>query len=72
MDVYLVVVLANPTDKAKFDEGAVPTIIVQPTAVIAKDEQQASARAMRLVPTEHADKDHLLEVRVLPFGRVAR
>jgi hypothetical protein len=69
MEVFLVVVILKPTKKAQDEEGAVPTIIVQPAAVMAKDEQNAAAKAYRLVPEEHAGKEDRLEVRVLPFRR---
>jgi len=68
MDVYLVVVLLKPTKKQEHDDGAVPTIIVQPQAVMAKDAQQAAMKAFRFVPEEHAGKEDLLEVRTLPFA----
>ena len=41
MDLYLVAVILNPTKKQRDDDGAVPTVIVQPQAVIAKDREQA-------------------------------
>lgn len=70
MDLYLVAVILNPTKKQRDDEGAVPTVIVQPTAVMAKDETQAAMKAHRLIPEEHSGKDDRLEVRVLPFRAV--
>ena len=66
MELYLVAVLLKPTKK-EADEGAVATIVVQPTAVLAKDEAAAGAKAYRFVPEEHAGKDDRLDVRVLPF-----
>ena len=72
MEVFLVVVILNPTKKQRDDEGATPIVIVQPQAVMAKDENQASMKAFRLVPEEHAGKEDLLEVRVLPFSRTSR
>ena len=71
MDLYLVAVILNPTKKQKDEEGTSPVVIVQPQAVMAKDEQQAAMKAVRFVPEEHADKDDRLEVRVLPFRRAA-
>lgn len=70
MEVFLVVVVLKPTDKQKFDDGAVPQIVVQPQAVIAKDQTQAAMKAHRLVGEEYADKADRLEVRVLPFASV--
>lgn len=70
MEPYLVIVIKNPTAKAKHDDGAVPQIVVQPQAVMAKDEQQAAMKAHRLVPEEFAKNEDLLEVRVLSFRNV--
>lgn len=67
MEPYLVLVILNPTAKQKHDDGAVPAIVVQPTAVMATNEQNAGAKAFKLVPEEHAGKDDRLEVRVIPF-----
>jgi hypothetical protein len=71
MDPYLVIVILNPTKKQRDEDGTVPTIVVQPTAVMAKDEAQAAMKAFRLVPEEHSSKDDRLDVRVLPFRPVA-
>jgi hypothetical protein len=67
MDAYIVIVILQPTAKARHDEGAVPQIVVPLTTVIAKDEAQASMKAMRLVPEEHAEKIDRLDVKVLSF-----
>lgn len=67
MEVFLVTILRAPTQKQEYDEGAVPEIVVQPQAIVAKDEQQAALRAMKFVPEEAAKKPELLEVRILPF-----
>jgi hypothetical protein len=72
MEPYLVIVILQPTKKQKDDDGAVPTIVVQPTAVMAKDDAQAAMKAVRLVPEEHMDKEDRLEVKVLPFRATAR
>lgn len=69
LNPYIVLVVLKPTQKEVFDTGTAPQIIVQPQAVLAKDENQAAAKAMRFVPEEHADKVDRLEVSVLPFGR---
>lgn len=70
LEPYMVVVIKNPTEKAKFEEGATAQIVVQPMAVMAKDETQAAMKAQRLVPEEHAKNENLLEVRVLSFRPV--
>lgn len=67
MEVFLITVILKPTKKQQDDEGAVPTIIVQPQAVMARDKEQAAMKAYRFVPEEHAGKEDRLEVRVLPF-----
>lgn len=70
MEPFLVIVIKNPTAKQKHDDGAVPTIIVQPQAVMAKDETQAAMKAHRLVPEEFAKNEDLLEVKVLSFRSI--
>lgn len=72
MDVYMVVVVLVPTPKQLHDDGAVPTIIVPATAVIAKDEQTAAMKAARLVPQEYAEKVDQLEVKIVPFRAATR
>ncbi len=69
MELFLVAVILNPTKKQKDDDGSSPTVVVQPQAVMAKDETQAAMKAFRFVPEEHADKEDRLEVRVLPFQK---
>lgn len=72
MEPYLVIVILQPTKKQKDEEGAVATIVVPPTAVMAKDESQAAMKAFRFVPEEHAGKDDRLEVKILPFRAASR
>lgn len=72
MEPYLVIVMLQPTKKQRDEDGAVPTIIVQPTAVMAKDDAQAAMKAFRLVPEEHSGNDDRLEVKVLPFRAASR
>jgi hypothetical protein len=72
MDPYLVIVLLQPTKKQRDEDGAVATIVVQPTAVMAKDEAHAAMKAFRLVPEEHSDQEDRLDVRVLPFRTATR
>ena len=67
MEPYLGVVILKPTKKAQDEEAAVPTVVVQATVVVAKDEASAKAKLLRLVPDEHANKDSQLEPRVIPF-----
>lgn len=72
MDVYLVCVLLNPVPKDKADNATPPTIVVDPKAVVARDEAAALVAALKLVPAEHSGKEHLLEPRAIPFGRSSR
>lgn len=72
MELYLVAVILQPTKKERDDIGAGALVIVQPTAVVAKDEASATMKAARLVPEEHAGKDDRLEVRVIPFRTANR
>lgn len=72
MELYLVAVLLQPTKKQKDDEGAIATIIVPPTGVLASTEGSAIAKALRLVPQEHEGKDDRLDVRVLSFRTPAK
>lgn len=67
MSPYLVVVILNPTKKQQEEEGSTPQIIVQPQAVMARDENNACMKAMKFVPDEHSDKEDRLEVRCIPF-----
>lgn len=69
LDVFLVVVLLKPTVKQIEEEGLGAKIVAGPTAVTAKDREQAAMKAYRLVPEEHSDKEDRLEVRVLPFAK---
>jgi hypothetical protein len=72
MELYLVAILLQPTEKQKFDDGAVPTLIVQPTAILASSEAQAVAKAFKFIPEEHQGKEDRLLARVLPFRAAAR
>lgn len=72
MELYLVAVILQPTKKERDDIGQGAIVVVQPQAVIAKDEQQAAMKAFRFVPEEHASKEDRLEVRVLPFRSASR
>jgi len=73
MQVYLVILVLKPTQKQVFDDGAVPVIVGGgPHPVIADNETQAAAKAMRFLPDEIKDKEDRVEVSVLPFARAAR
>lgn len=68
MNVYLVVLVLKPTQKAVYDDGAVATILGGGAhAVIADNETQAAAKAMRFLPDEYKGKEDRVEVSVLPF-----
>lgn len=69
MEVFLVCVVLLPTKKDKDEADALPQFVVPLQAVLAKDDAHAQAKALRLVPEEHINKDARLEVRVLPFRK---
>ena len=50
MDLYLVAVILVPTKKQREEGEQQEMIVVQPTAVVAKDEPHATMKAIRLVP----------------------
>lgn len=70
MELYLVAVTLRPTDKQKFDEGAGEKLVVEPKAIMAKDEAHAGAKALALVPDEYQNAEERLDVRVLSFRSV--
>lgn len=72
MDVFMICVVLNPTKKQHDEDGAIPLIVVPLTALMAKDEANAAAKAHRLVPEEHAGKDDRLDVKILPFRSLTR
>lgn len=67
MNVYFVAIILTPTAKQKHDDGAAPTVALQPTAVVAKDQGQAIAKAMKKLGDEFEGKEDRLEVFILPF-----
>ena len=69
MQVYLVVIVLKPTQKQVHDDGAVPTILTGPHAVMAENDTQAAAKAMRFLPEEVKGKEDRVEVSILPFRR---
>jgi hypothetical protein len=71
MELYMVAVILKPTDKQKYDEGTGSKVIVQPVAIMAKDEAMAGAKALNMVPDEFAGvSEERLDVRVLSFRSV--
>ena len=70
MNVYLAVLVLNPTEKQKYDDGTVPQVVGGgPHVVIASDDKQAAAKAMKYLPAEHEGKEDRVEVLVMPFRR---
>lgn len=69
MNLYMVAIILLPTAKEKHDAGTGPLVIVQPQAVMAKDENQAAMKAFRFIPEEHAGKEDRLEVKVPPVSK---
>lgn len=66
LQLFEVAVLLHPTSK-KAEDGDSTIIVVQPTSVLAKDEDGAKFKAARLIPEEYSDKADRLEVAVRPF-----
>ena len=66
---YLVVLVLYPTQKAVFEDAAVPMIVAGPHAVMAESETQVSAKAMRFLPEDLKGKEDQIEVSILPFRR---
>ena len=68
MEPYLVCVFLQPTKKAA-EEGEIAKVIVKQETVLAKDQNQAAVKAMKLVPPEYDGQEERCEVRVLPFQK---
>lgn len=68
MELFLVAVVLNPTQKEQ-ENGAVPLVVVEPKAVLARDKASAQAKALKSVPKEYENADARLEVRVVQFQR---
>ncbi len=68
MEPYLVCVFLKPTPKAA-EEGEIAKIVVDGKTVLAKDQNQAAVKAMKLVSPEFDGMEERLEVRVLPFQK---
>ena len=65
--IFLVAVIKQPTKKAKDEENALPKLILEPTAVIARDDKDAALKiAMKSEKLKGLDQDKL-EVIVRPF-----
>lgn len=70
MKLYEFAVVHIPKTTTRTQEGVYlpePSIIVQPTCVLAKDEKHASMIATRAIPQSHADKLDEVDVAVRPF-----
>ncbi len=66
MEMYLVCAMLKPTAK-EAEEGAVPKVILEPTVVLAKNQEQARMKVMRLLPAEVEGKDDRVEIRAITF-----
>jgi hypothetical protein len=68
MPLFTVVVLQHPTKKEKEEEGKLETLIVQPTTLIAKDQQSAAFKVV-MDNGEAINKADLSRIEVLarPF-----
>lgn len=71
MELFFVAVLLSPTRKEVDEQGLGSKLIVEPKAVLAKDEAHAGAKALGLVPDEYANvAEERLDIRVLSFRSV--
>lgn len=68
MNVYLGVVILNPTQKES-EDGAQSKIIVDTVTVLAKDSGQATAKVLKKVPDEYEGQDERFEVRLILFPK---
>jgi len=64
--IFEYVVGLKPTEKDR-KAGERPQVIVQPTCVYAKDENEVRIIAAQAIPKEHAEATDRLEVAVRPF-----
>lgn len=65
--IYLVAVLEIPTKKESEESGTLPKLVLEPTAVVARDDKDAALKvAMGNTKLQGLDKDRL-EVVVRPF-----
>lgn len=54
-------------DQLERGEQPQPTIVVQPTTILAKNEQEAQLRAARAIPEQYAERLDQLTIAVSAF-----
>lgn len=65
MALYIVALIRKPTKKQE-EEGALESLIMEPTYVIAKDDKSAAVQAVMKNKTDLGDMNNV-EVIVRPF-----
>ena len=65
MKIFEFAAIYVPKDGLKTADNA--KIIVEPTAIIAKDEKQAAILAARAIPEDYVDRLDQVEIAVRPF-----
>lgn len=66
MQLFDVAILFVPTDKQR-EDGAVEEVVLEPTSILAKSEQDALFQVSFKIPEAFKDKTAQLEVAVRPF-----
>lgn len=66
LQLFDIAILFVPTDKQR-EEGQTEEVVVAPTTILAKSEQDALFQASFRVPEEFKTKTAQLEVAVRPF-----
>ena len=66
LQLFDVAILFVPTDKQR-EEGAIEQVVLEPTSILAKSEQDALLQGAFKVPEEFKDRTAQLEVAVRPF-----
>ena len=66
MQLFDVAILFVPTDKQR-EDGQGESVVLAPTSILAKNEQDALFQVATRIPDEFKDKTAQLEVAVRPF-----
>ncbi len=64
--IFQYAILLHPTE-AELDAGKSTLLLVNPTYLLANDQNSATILAARKIPEEHLDKLDRIEVAVKPF-----
>lgn len=69
--LYQYAAIYHPT-KAEAEDGEKPKVIVEPTTLLAKNEQVASMMVVREIPEEYADRLENVDIAIRPFWQRER